>query len=261
MIKTTMRQGWKRIWPGSHTRKVKAVAKYQKIDDINPRDLLEMHAIFLKYYDNADFNTFTSDMAKKDGAVVCRDGQTGRIMGFSTVMRLKVPKHGGRQVIGLFSGDTIMERELWGSNVLHKAFLRLAVREKLRYLGRPTYWFLISKGYKTYLLLANNAANYFPRCDKPEDPRLRDIVAAYCRMLYPNNFRDDSMVLEFGTGAQHLKADVTPITDEMRRRSPKIRFFETRNPGWQRGNELPCVGEITLPEIIRAGVKHLRRRR
>ena len=34
---------------------------------------------------------------------------------------------------------------------------------------------------------------------------------------------------------------VTGITEELRASHPDIAFFEQRNPGWQRGNELPCI--------------------
>ncbi len=57
--------------------------------------------------------------------------------------------------------------------------------------------------------------------------------------------------MNFGDDYQPLKGDVAPITDEMRRKSPKIRFFEEKNPQWVQGTELPCIGEIVWSDIFK----------
>lgn len=238
---------------------VRVTTTFQRIEAIGPRDVIEMHSVFVKFYENADFATFACDLAKKDGAFIVRDKSSGRVKGFSTLTRLKV-KHPQGEALGIFSGDTILEPDVWGGAFLHNAFTRYVLKEKLRNLGRPIYWFLISKGYKTYLLMANNFERYYPRHDQPDDPYLKGIMEAYCTTLYPDNYRPERGTLEFGDGAQCLRGDVAPITEGMRRSHPKIRFFEERNPNWQQGTELPCVGEITVPLIAKAAVKQFRKR-
>jgi len=233
--------------------------KFHSIEQIRVSEILEMHQVFTQYYANADLGTFFRDLSKKDGAFIVRDRKSGRIKGFSTLKKLKIP-FGKRDVVGYFSGDTILERDIWGGTQFQSAFTRYMLRAKLRYLGRPVYWFLISKGYKTYLLLANNFLSYYPRYDRPTDSPLRELVVAYCKRLFPDNYNARTGLLEFGDNAQHLHADVAPITDELRQRYPKIRFFEQVNPTWQQGTELPCVGEITMHTIVRAALKQLRKR-
>ena len=58
-------------------------------------------------------------------------------------------------------------RENWGQPALHNAFFRYSVRSKRRHPLRPVYWYLITKGYKTYLLLSRNFPVYWPRHDRP----------------------------------------------------------------------------------------------
>lgn len=223
---------------------------YRDIRDISVREIVRMHEIFVRYYDNADLATFLRDMSKKTGAFIVRagTGESARIVGFSTVTHLDL-EVGGRQARGIFSGDTIIEREYWGTRSLQRAFLAYILRQRLANPFRPLYWFLISKGYKTYLLLANNYPRYYPNPDGAH-PHLARVVSTYCRHLFPDAFDEPAMLLDFGDDYQKLKGDVAGITDEMRRRYPRIAFFETCNPSWERGTELPCVGEIAFSDLF-----------
>ena len=56
---------------------------------------------------------------------------------------------------------------------------------------------LISKGYKTYLLLANNFHYYYPH---PENsyPQLEPIVRHYCEEMFPGCYDAERGVLDFG---------------------------------------------------------------
>jgi len=45
------------------------------------------------------------------------------------------------------------------------AFAKHLLLAKIRTPGRRVYWFLISKGYKTYLLLARTFLGFLPRRD------------------------------------------------------------------------------------------------
>ena len=56
----------------------------------------------------------------------------------------------------------------------------------------PVWWFLISKGYKTYLLLANNFINYYPRYELPTPPLYKDLIGQSALKLYPENYDQHS---------------------------------------------------------------------
>lgn len=109
---------------------------------------------------------------------------------------------------------------------------------------------LISKGFKTYLLLANNFFTYYPHF-KGKNQRLSGVVDSYCRQYFGDYYDPASKILNFGNDYQPLKENVAPITEIMRSNNPKIKFFEERNPNWVQGTELPCVGEITWQELAK----------
>ena len=53
------------------------------------------------------------------------------------------------------------------------------IKLRIKYPFNELYWLLISKGYKTYLLLANNYYVYYPNI-KDENQHLSEVVEHYC---------------------------------------------------------------------------------
>ena len=224
-------------------------ARFHPIETISPKELLEMHGLFSRFYENADLPTFVADIAKKTGVILVRHRVSNEIRGFSTVTTF--PLHdAGRDAIGVFSGDTILHPDNWGDRSLKDGFARYALSLKLRNPQTPVYWALISKGYKTYLLMARNFLRYYPRHDKPNDPALRQLVEQYCDALFPGVYCRDRRVLDFGKDYQRLKTEVAPIGHADRQKEPAIRYFEEKNPEWQRGVELPCIGELEFAVVF-----------
>lgn len=219
-------------------------ASYRRIEHLTLAEVMRLYEIFQAHYDHAPLATFLSDLDRKTGVFLLRRKDDGQLVGFSTyaVCPLQV---GGRTVRGIFSGDTVIEKAYWGNRALQGAFIKRLLCEVLKNPFMPQYWLLISKGYKTYLLLANNFPEYYPRRDR-EDEKLRAIVEAYCEELFPGKLDRESMLLDFGPQANCLKEGVADVTPQLSRDVPAIAFFERRNPTWQRGTELPCVGRADL---------------
>ena len=224
-------------------------ARFRSIDDISPGDILAMHALFAGYYENASIETFIADLSKKSGAILVHEKGGGPLRGFSTVTTVALPE-AGEGAIGVFSGDTILHHEYWGDRSLKDGFVRYMLKLKLSNPLRRVYWLLISKGYKTYLLMAKNFVSYYPRHDRPNDPKLERLVRAYCDTLFPGKYDAKGKVLDFGETSQKLRGEVAPITTQDRLREPAIRYFEARNPEWERGVELPCIGEVSFSLLM-----------
>ncbi len=228
-------------------------ARFVPLNRIHIRQIHEMYTVFRAHYEYTDIETFMSDLSKKDGAIVLSEQDTGRIVGFSTIVTLDMGRHGSRGA-GVFSGDTIIEPEYWGTRALHLAFVRYIVRQKLRKPLTPIFWLLISKGYKTYLLMANNFEKYYPH---PENrcPDMEPLVKSYCDALFPGHYNPGTGVLDFGERAQRLKNGVAGVSEELVREVPKVRFFQERNPTWNRGTELPCIGLLSYSMLIKSFTK------
>lgn len=236
-------------------RKNNLRAAYHKLRHIAVPDILEMHTLFQEYYHNVSLEVFMKDMNKKEGAILLREKDTGKIKGFTTIVRLPM-SYRRKVAVGIFSGDTVLDKEYWGSPALHSGYLKFLLKTKLTRPLTPLFWLLICKGYKTYLLMANNLRNYYPRYDRQKQSELESLVSGYCKSLFPKYYKKEpSILLDFGSDYQRLKENVAPITDTMRRNYPKIAYFEKMNPTWQRGTELPCIGEIDFRTIFAHGLK------
>lgn len=230
--------------------------RYQKVDTLTVSDVLRMHALFEAHYASSPLATFLDDLSRKEGAFIVRRRSDGEIVGFSTlgVYRFDL---GGRTVKGLFSGDTIIEGAHRGSRTLQKAFAWKLFLEALKAPLTPQYWLLISKGYKTYLLMARNFPDFHPRRAQA-NPDMADMVANYCDAMFPGKLDRETMLLNFGDDANRLKPEVADITDAMRT-DPDIRHFERLNPTWAQGTELPCIARADLKAFLQAVVPFLRK--
>lgn len=227
----------------------RVTARYRPINRVAPAEILKMYSIFLCYYENTELDTFINDMSRKTGVFMLQRRTDGQIVGFSTVAKMDM-KVDGKLIKGVFSGDTIIEQEYWGSRALPLAFSMYLMRTVLRHPLTPVFWLLISKGYKTYLLMANNFFRFYPH-PKNKYQEYKPLVIEYCQRLFPGYYNASSGVLDFGDSYQRLKDSVAPITDVVRKASPAAAFFEECNPEWKRGTELPCIGRAGLSDLFR----------
>lgn len=244
----------------SAPKRSKIYTRYHTVDNITVQEIRDMFKVFCRYYENTSLDQFIADLGKKTGAFIVRRATDDAIVGFSTlgIYSLKVD---GRRVRGFFSGDTIVEKEYWGHGAINNAFLKRLLIEAIKDPFTAQYWFLISKGYKTFLLLSRNFPEYYPRPQEKaskDEAHMKNIVQAYCEQLFPGVLDKQSMLLDFGEGANCLKSDITPISADMRE-DADIAFFEQTNPGWERGCELPCLGRADLlnffvPAVIKQAI-------
>lgn len=221
----------------------------------------EMFALFERYYDLVDAQTFAKDMAAKDEVIILRDSGDGSIRGFCTLL-LTRGEHQGRAYYTLFTGDTIVDKPYWGQTVFHQAFIWHWAKIAWR-LKAPVYWLLITKGYKTYLIFSRNCPEHWPRYDKAtpaweqgmiDDASARHFGATYLAKLG---------VVREGEHQPRLKPGVAGV-DEVEALEPDIEFFMRANPEHARGDQLVCAARMTwdlIPHmVLRHGARKLRRR-
>lgn len=216
--------------------------KTLRINEVTEQQKVDMFHVFRRYYNNVSQKQFNSDLSNKDAVFILLDKKENKIRGFSTIVDLNVNGH-----LGVFSGDTIIEKEFWGQGTLGVAFLKYLFLKKLRNPFRPLYWFLISKGFKTYLLMANNFSNHFPRFEREMDLNHKSILDAFASKLYPEDYNASLGIISFKDKSKDsLKECIAPITEEMKQSNDRIRFFSDKNSNWQQGDELCCLAEMTL---------------
>lgn len=234
----------------SPAKKEKTRTFFRPISSITVSHIRQMYDLYAQYYENTSLDIFLSDLSKKSGVILVERKADDRLVGFSTQTFFDLNVE-GKRVRGIFSGDTIIEKEYWGNNALANTFYRRLIIERLKQPFVPFYWFLISKGYKTYLLMTNNFYNYYPNVNG-HDEKYRRITEAYCTQLFPEAFRKDTMLLDFGEDYVRLKGEVAEITPELKAASPHIAFFEKVNPSWRRGTEVPCLAACDYESLFRS---------
>ena len=173
----------------------------------------------------------------------------GELHGFSTIQWLE-SESGGRRCLTLFSGDTVVDHRCWGQKALQRAFVWNVFRMKLTRPRARVFWFLITKGYKTYLLMQRN----FPchpsrlRAFPPDMKRLLDEVA---RRKFGDGYDAGAGIVRFEECQGKVKGAFEDL-GESERDDPDIAFFLEANPGFREGDELCCLTEIGFREL--AGV-------
>ena len=211
-------------------------------------------ALFARSYDGADRARFERDLSEKQRIILLRDRATGALKGFSTVLVQPMPA--GHRGMVVFSGDTVIDREYWGQKQLQIAFTRILLELKLRAPHRPLYWFLISKGYRTYMLLGNAFPRAVPRYDRADAPALRSALDALAAARFGSAYDDRAGVVRFESDHERVREGLAPVTPR-HLANPHVSFFVARNPGHHRGDELACLAEVRLIDIARIGARLL----
>src|SRR5690606_31834665 len=119
-----------------------------------------MYALYERYYGETNRERFVADLVDRDRVLLLRD-TGGTLQGFSTLSVYERYFLGGRVRI-LFSGDTVIDERHWGQQALAFAWLRLAGEIKSDNPEIPLYWFLISKGHRTYRYLSAFSRVFYP---------------------------------------------------------------------------------------------------
>jgi hypothetical protein len=205
-----------------------------------------MYALYARYYDAASRERFLSDLADKRYVVLLHD-QAHALQGFSTLAEYQ-REFDGRTIGVLFSGDTIVDTQHWGQQALAFAWLRLAGRLKARAPERPLYWFLISKGHRTYRFLSAFARQFWPAFDRPTPSRIQALMNALARERFGDDFDAATGVIRFAESRGHLREPFAEVS-AAHRRLPEVAFFLARNPGYTRGDELVCLCELAADKL------------
>ena len=203
-----------------------------------------MWRLYEAYYRRVDAAAFEADLTEKDHVILLRDAGDGSVQGFTT---LRVYRHAGPEgpCVIVFSGDTIIAPRYHGQTALQRAFLRYVMVTAARAGRLPVYWFLISKGVRTYLLLSRNFLAYWPRHDAPTPSAMRELIDQLALKRFGSAYRQDLGLVRWEPPGPHLADGVAPLDPQALER-PDVSFFMSVNPGADEGDELCCLGRVDL---------------
>lgn len=179
------------------------------------------------------------------------------ICGFTTYA-INPAGSGTQEYDVLFSGDTIIHPEYRGTQELVRGFghtigslliLSQARRKKL-------YWFLISKGHRTYLYLPIFFAKFFPVCLPDREAPLKKDLDRIAKLVFKNNYDPYEGLIKYTDPTSRLKSTESQITMQ-RARNKHVAYFLEKNPGFETGQELACLTEICLENMLRTGRQYV----
>ena len=199
-----------------------------------------MFALFDEYYLGATLEIFRRDLGNKNWVILLRD-EEGRVQGFSTLALYESTIY-GKKVGVVFSGDTIIRREYWGTSELPRAWAKTVLREGM-ILAQPLWWLLISSGYKTYRFLPLFYKEFYPHDNVPTPPDMQALLDHLARERFGADYDARRGIVRFASGATPLREGVAEI-DQARLKDPNVAFFMAVNPGHALGDELVCLTRI-----------------
>jgi hypothetical protein len=223
---------------------------------LTPAQRARMLELMVHCYDGVDPVRFAADLAGKQHVLLLEDGGGG-LQGFST-LRVADESVEGRPVRILFSGDTVIHPDHWGSKALQEGFVAFAMQQKLRQPFTPLYWLLLSKGYRTYLLLTHYFPRGFPRRDREPPPSLRALRDRVATAWWGAQYDAATEVLRFTEARDRVKVGVGTLSDDALE-DPDVAFFAARNPGWADGDELVCLAELDAQLPVMLAYRTVRR--
>lgn len=223
----------------------------RSINTLSADDVRDMYALMRECYDNVSQTKFERDLYAKDGVVMLRGSGSG-VRGFSSYV-LSDTVFRGRRFRILFSGDTVVAPKDWGQWTLFKSFANMA--SALLSGGEGTcYWFLLTKGIRTYLLLPLFFKHFYPHATL-ETPELQGELLHHlaAERFGPDYVRDEGIV-KLNPPADRLKPELARVTGA-RLSNPHARHFLARNPGYTHGNELASIAELSRANLTPAANK------
>ncbi len=222
---------------------------------IGEKDRQRMLNLMQCYYENVCPHDFIRDLEKKDAAVMLSNG--AKLCGFSTYVLLRQNTLGRRFNV-VFSGDTIVDKAYRNSVALPFTLARIMLSIADREPDSPLYWLLISKGYTTFRFLPVFFKDYFPAPGREASDIEADLLQRSVAQLFPGKLDAKKWVLPSTGSSQRLRPGVADIT-ETKRASQEIAFFEARNPGHSRGDELVCLARFDRENLKPSLLKRIAR--
>jgi hypothetical protein len=234
--------------PSEALMKDNMIVQIARVDCVSDADKEQMFIVLQSYFSNLKIDVFMNDMSEKNWVIIMREG-SHKIFGFSTIQLLQASPR-GEPIVYVFSGDTIVDREYWQYNMLTPAFGFFMLRMIEDFAGTPVYWFLISKGYRTYRFLPTYFNIFYPTYDKSTPPEYDLLLRHICNYKFGDHYDPGRGIVSFNGHKDHLNNEMCQVP-ETRKNNPHIKFFLERNPDYRRGDELACIADISRENLNR----------
>ncbi len=223
------------------------------VKELSRADIDVMYRLMSTYYDNIQQETFQNDMNAKKGVLLVFDNREN-LCGFTTYDVFGV-RYKNEKFHVLYSGDTVIKEEYWGHMETSKMFMSL-IQKCWQECKGPLYWFLITKGIRTYRLLPLYFQVYYPTYLADTPPHEKELIAYLAEHKFNHQYKKGEGIIRFAEEGDYLKNEYGRIA-ENKLKNPHIRFFCEANPGYITGDYLPCIAQISFDNLTDRALKFI----
>ena len=209
-----------------------------------------MFSLMESNYDFVNKEAFTKDLNNKQYIGLITN-ELSDVVGFTT-FAINPKNTGTADYNIIFSGDTILDPDHWGTQIVSKGWNVSVGLFCKSDPGKKWYWYLMSKGHRTYMYLPLFFESFYPSIVPSEvDEVLRNVADSVSSKLYGAYWQKEQGIIEFPQNQGALKNAL--VDDSFKKsKSPNIAFFLEKNPGFHKGDELVCITEISAANLKRS---------
>jgi hypothetical protein len=207
-----------------------------------------MFALLSRHFEGVTRRQFESDLTEKNWVLEIR--RDGVLCGFSTLLMTKL-EFEGIPITVIYSGDTVVAPEAWGSPVLARTWISAVNHLRASFPERRCYWLLLTSGFRTYRFLPVFWREFYPRYDAPTPPDVQRLMDHLAQSRYGAALDRLAGIVRFPQ-PQRLRPALRGTADG-RRKDQHVAFFLNRDPGHEDGDELVCITEIHEANLTPAG--------
>jgi hypothetical protein len=223
------------------------------VDDFGSSLRDELFALLSSHFEGVTREQFEIDLSEKNYVILLR--RDDRLVGFSTLRAYETTYANG-PVSVIYSGDTIVAPEAWGTTALPRAWIASVNELRATYPRGRYYWLLLTSGFRTYRFLPLFWREFLPVFDAVDKPEARELLNHLASEKFGAQFNRRTGIVRF-THPQRLCPELREIPSE-RLADPHVQFFAARNPGHVRGDELVCLTELSPENLTAAGRRMVR---
>ena len=196
-------------------------SKTINVEELKQNQINNMFDLMNFHYVNTIKETFEKDLMEKDLSIMLYDTLSHELVGFSTQVFFK-HYFNGKNITVLFSSDTIIKPEYWGSIKLPLAFGQIMLDFLKTNNENELYWMLISKGVRTYKFLPVFFNDFYPCYQKATPPNIKTLMDELGNLRYSNHYDAEKGIIKALDNGQYLKKEYHP---DINRKRPNVAFF------------------------------------
>lgn len=220
-----------------------------RITELDESVVERLFFLMSENYNCVNSHAFRSDLFNKQFIGILKD-KDNQIQGFTT-FAINPAGTGTADYNILFSGDTIISPDYWGTQELAKGWCKTVGGFIAGSPQKKLLWFLLSKGHRTYMYMPLFFEKYYPALDKNNETDFFSIINKCSIALYNSSWKPEMGVVSFEESHGELKKIHADATFKKLKNNLHVQFFLEKNPNFYKGDELVCMAELSLDNFKR----------